>query len=456
MLAEHRVPARRHRAEPGPVPVEDGAEPLHLVWSVNEAGREEAVVATLPLVRPSDQSSVRRGNLAAVLRRLRDAGPTSRADLALVTGLTKATVSSLVGELTERGLVRETGERHAGPIGRPARIVALDGAGVGALGLEVNVDYVAAYGTDLAGRVLTDRRVPADVMGSDPEQALDLLAEVAGAALADLTAAGATVAGIGVAVPGLVDAAAGTVLFAPNLGWRGVPVAARLAGIGVPVVVDNDANLSALAELRHGGHDSRDLIYLTGEVGVGGGVVVDGVLLRGADGFGGEVGHIVVDPAAGELCGCGRTGCWETKVGLAPLVRQALPDLPYLPVRDPEDRVTELLRRAAAGDARTLNALAEVGRWLGIGASILVNLVDPRLIVLGGYFARVAPYLLDVAELELARHSVAAAVHPGAEPRVRVVPSALGFTAAARGGAAVAVDAVLADPTRVGEPEVVA
>jgi predicted NBD/HSP70 family sugar kinase len=411
---------------------------------------------------PTDQASVRRSNLALVLGRLRAAGPASRTELATATGLNKATISSLIAELGARGLVRETGERQAGPVGRPARILELDGGAVGALGLEINVDYVAAYGTDLAGRVLADRRQSADVMGASPPEAVDRVVEVAAAALADLAAAGAAVAGIGVAVPGLVDA--GTVLFAPNLGWRDVPVADRLAaalGTDVPMLVDNDANLSALAELRQGGHaeGERDLVYLTGEVGVGAGLVVDGRLLRGADGFGGEVGHLLLDPTSGEPCGCGRTGCWETKVGLAPLVRQAMPDTGYGaggPVRDPEDRVTELLRRAAAGDPRTLNALTEVGRWLGIGASVLVNIVNPRVIVLGGYFARVAPYLLDTAERELARHSIAAAADPiAADARVRMVPSRLGFTAAARGGAAVAVDAVLADPTRVGTVEVV-
>jgi predicted NBD/HSP70 family sugar kinase len=279
-----------------------------------------------------------------------------------------------------------------------------------------------------------------------------------------MAAAGTQVAGIGIAIPGLVDAATGTVLFAPNLGWRDVPVASRLAGAldldpSVTVLVDNDANLSALAEYRLGSEAGiADLVYLTGEVGVGGGVIVDGRLLRGSAGFGGEVGHMAVDPASGVLCGCSRIGCWETKVGLAALVRQAMPDSPYrigAAVRDPEDRVAEILERARAGDARTLNTLEEIGRWLGIGASILVNIVNPRVIVLGGYFVPLWPYLVDPAERELARHAIApgggvmaAAVgEPGR--RVRMAPSTLGFTAAVRGGAAVAIDAVFADPTRV-------
>ncbi len=416
---------------------------------------------------PADQATVRRSNLALVLGRLREAGPRSRADLATETKLNKATVSSLVAELTTRGLVRETGIRSDGAVGRPARILAVDGATVGTLGLEANADYVAAHGTDLAGRVLVNRRDSVDLMGASADQALGRLTSLAADSLDAMAAAGARVAGIGVAIPGLVDAADGTVLFAPNLGWRNVPVAARLAAAlrldpAIGVLVDNDANLSALAEYRLGSEaGTADLVYLTGEVGVGGGVLVDGRLLRGSAGFGGEVGHMAVDPASGVLCGCGRIGCWETKVGLAALVRQAMPDSPYrigAPVRDPEDRVAEILERARAGDPRTLNTLEEIGRWLGIGASILVNIVNPKAIVLGGYFVPLWLYLVDAAERELARHAIApvggaAGYLNGAAGeaarQVRMVPSALGFTAAVRGGAAVAIDAVFADPTRV-------
>jgi predicted NBD/HSP70 family sugar kinase len=413
---------------------------------------------------PADQAMVRRSNLALVLGRLREAGPRSRADLASETKLNKATVSSLIAELTHRGLVRETGVRSDGAVGRPARILAVDGARVGTLGLEANADYIAAYGTDLAGRVLVNRRDSVDLMGASVDEALGRLTDLAADALATMAAAGTQVAGLGIAIPGLVDAQTGTVLFAPNLGWQDVPVATRLTrALGLDpsmyVLVDNDANLSALAEYRLGSEaGAGDLVYLTGEVGVGGGVIVDGRLLRGSAGFGGEVGHMAVDPASGTLCGCGRIGCWETKVGLAALVRQAMPDSPYrigAKVRDPEERVAEVLERARAGDARTLNTLEEIGRWLGIGASILVNIVNPGAIVLGGYFVPLWPYLVDPAERELARHAIApgggvmAAAVGEPDRRVRMVPSTLGFTAAVRGGAAVAIDAVFADPTRV-------
>jgi len=398
---------------------------------------------------PADQASVRRSNLALVLRHLRDQGPRSRADIALETRLNKATVSSLVADLTHRGLVRETGRQHQRGVGRPGRILELDGREVGALGVEVNADYVAAYGTDLAGRVLVDRRDSFDAMSATPDQAIARLAQAAREALNDMGQAGATVAGITVAVPGLVDVSRGEVLFAPNLGWRNVPIAELLSKAvtpQVPVRADNDANLSALAEFWSGpAAGTPHLVFISGEVGVGCGVIVDGVLLRGADGFSGEVGHMPVDPA-GNQCACGRFGCWETKVGLAVLVSQAAPDLAYGsgPVRDVDERLSEILRRADDGDPAAVAAFEEVGRWLGLGASILVNLFNPRVLVVGGYLARVAERMLPIAQCELDRLAMA-----GLASGCKVVASTLAFGAAVRGGAGLAVEAVLTDPTIV-------
>ncbi|MEU0565036.1 ROK family transcriptional regulator [Nonomuraea sp. NPDC005983] len=401
---------------------------------------------------PADQASVRRSNLALVLRHVSDHGPCARSAVAVETGLNKTTVTSLVSELQARGLVKETGPQHAGSVGRPSLALVLDGSRVGALGVEVNVDYIAAFVTDLAGRVLIDRRIGFDAMGSGPERSLDELTRAVERAVADLDRLGVVLAGITVAVPGLIDTTTGTVVFAPNLGWRGVEVAERLSRAGipqtVPITVDNDANLAALAEYTSGvAAGTSDLVYLTGEVGVGGGVISGGRLLNGADGFAGEVGHMMVDPE-GERCGCGRVGCWETKVGLAALVRMATPDHAYGTsqhvVRDPEERLADIEQRRAEGDPRVDAAVTHIGRWLGRGSSLLVNLFNPRVIVLGGYFARLADRLIPDAHAELERLGVTAATE-----RCRFVPSDLGFGAASRGAAGVVVERVLADPTTI-------
>jgi predicted NBD/HSP70 family sugar kinase len=300
--------------------------------------------------------------------------------------------------------------------------------------------------------VLIDRRIGFDAMGSGPERSLDELARMVEKTVADLARLGSTPAGITVAVPGLIDTTTGTVVVAPNLGWRGVAVAERLSHANIagdiPIAVGNDANLAALAEYTSGvAAGTSDLIYLTGEVGVGGGVISGGRLLGGADGFAGEVGHVMIDPA-GEPCRCGRAGCWETKVGLAALVRMATPDRAYgtgpQVVRDPEERLAEIEQRRAEGDPRVDAAVAEVGRWLGIGAATLVNLFNPRVIVLGGYFARLADRLIPAARQEMARLGM-----NGAVERCRFAASDLGFGAASRGAAGVVVERALSDPTGI-------
>ncbi|MDI9884485.1 ROK family transcriptional regulator [Streptomyces sp. HNM0645] len=405
---------------------------------------------------PADQMAVRRANLVRVLGEVRSAGPLSRAAVARHTGLTRATVSSLVAELIERGLLRETDFQQDGSVGRPGRRLEIDGRAVAALGLEVNSRYLAAWSTDLAGGTRQERRLVHDATREGPERTIRALAGIAAELLDEARAAGAHTAGVGVAVPGPVDAADGSVRAAPNLGWRDVPVARLLRDLlglpaEVPVVVDNEANLAALAERGRAGSRAADLVYVTGEAGIGAGIVADGGLLRGAGGFSGELGHLQVDPA-GERCACGRTGCLETKVGLTAAIRTAAPDLAAdgpggAGALDPKELAAELLRRATEGDPRALGGLDEIGRWLGIGLAIPVNLLNPEVIVLGGYFATVAPYLLPAAMRELRERAVAG------DPAVaRVTGSALGFTAAVRGAAGVVVEEVFADPARLMPP----
>jgi predicted NBD/HSP70 family sugar kinase len=388
---------------------------------------------------------MRRNNLALVLRHLRDAGPRSRATIAVETGLNRGTVSSLVAELIERGLVREGDVQRAGSVGRPGQTVELDGRGIGGIGVEVNVDYVTALVLDLTNAVVFERRVALDVQALPASEVLGAVTDLAGKALADCAGRDITPVGMTVAVPALVDTDEGVVAFAPNLHWTQVDVAKTLhAKLNLPVQVDNDANLAALGEYAMGDRaGTADLVYLTGETGVGGGVMVDGRLLRGAEGFSGEIGHMPLNPG-GDLCGCGRRGCWETMVGLAALLRMAAtPDDPVCdPSLDLEQRLDMLSTRADDGDPRTLDALQLVGEALGLGASILVNVFNPRVLVLGGYFASLGAYLLDPMLTELRARVIA----PDA---CEVALSTLGFSAAARGGAHVALEAVLDDPTLV-------
>jgi predicted NBD/HSP70 family sugar kinase len=404
----------------------------------------------------ADHVSLRRNNLSVVLRHVREAGSRSRARIAAETGLNKATVSSLVAELVERGLLRE-GQAEAGALGRPGQLVELDGSGICGVGAEINVDYLAVTALDLGGEAVSERRVPLDVAHLDPAKTLDQLAELIRESVAVVLSRGGQIAGVTLAVPGLVQSATGMLKLAPNLGWAEVPVVdemrERLGGPAYPVRVDNEANLAALAaysEMKAAtdfdGERVQDIVLLTGAVGVGGGMVTDGHLLRGGHGFSGEVGHMPIAPAGG-ICGCGRTGCWETVVGLTALLNKAT-DADD-PVRDPsldvEQRLAEITRRAEAGSTRTLRALADVGAWLGIGGAVLVNILNPDVLVLGGYFAVLGPWLKEPLESAIRDRVIA----PGGGG-CRVVQSELGFTAAVRGGAQISLDQVFLDPTLVG------
>lgn len=397
----------------------------------------------------ADQGTVRRANLSLLLRSLREDGPRSRARLASDLGLNKATVSSLVGELLERGLVRE-GSAERGAVGRPGTIVEIDGAGAYGLGAEINVHHVSTRAVDLAGVVVSERRTSVDTRGLGPDAVIDQLVELLEGTLADLAAFGATPVSAVVGVAGLVDRDRGTVSVAANLGWKDVALTTllrdKLSEPDYLLEVDNEANLAAVAEATPGDPERRDILVLHGEVGIGGGIVADGRPYPGRRGYAGEFGHMVVD-RDGARCGCGRTGCWETVIGLSRLIELAAvgeDDLLRSSVLDLEGKVEEITRRATAGDERTRAALHEIGRWVGVGAAILANVMNPGMIVLSGYLGEIGEWIHDDVEAELASGVLA----PDAGG-TRIGLSTLGFSAAVHGAAAVAIDHVYDDPTLV-------
>ncbi|HEX5089096.1 MAG TPA: ROK family transcriptional regulator [Nocardioides sp.] len=401
----------------------------------------------------ADQLTVRRTNLGLVLRRLRDHGPRSRAGLAGELGMTRSAVSALVADLAERGLVR-TGQVERGGVGRPGTSVALDGRAVGGLGAEINVNHVSALALDLRGQVVSEHKIALDTRAVPVEEVLDRLAELVRATLTDLEGRDMEAVGLTVGVAGLVDRTRAVLTHGPNLGWHDVPVGELLRsrlGARLPITVDNEGNLAAIAEATPGDPDRQDVLVIFGEVGVGGGIVAGGRLLRGRQGYAGEFGHMIVEPQ-GRRCGCGRVGCWETVTGLRALLDLAAD--PDDPVRDPalaiDDRLAELNRRASLGDARTLAALERVGGWVGVGAALLTNVLNPASIVLSGYFAAVGHHMRVAIEAQL----LAGVLAPDAGG-TRVELSTLGFTAAVRGGAALALETVFADPTCI-EPRALA
>ncbi|MEU3691419.1 ROK family transcriptional regulator [Streptomyces narbonensis] len=394
-----------------------------------------------PTEPKADKSGVRRHNLSLVLRTVHEAGETTRAAVAARVGLTRPAVSSLVEQLLDLGFLVESGKTFSGQAGRPGTVLKPADTGPAGLGVEVNIDYVTVCVADLTGTDRVRRSERLDNCAAAAAEVLDRAARIAAEALDEAAALGLVPAGAGLALPGLVTG--GTVRQAPNLGWNevaaerlfGEALAARRPGPGGPAVLaltsDNEANMAALAELWFGAlGDLRTFLYLTGEIGVGGAIVVRGELLRGAHGFAGEIGHLVVD-AEGPRCRCGSRGCLEQYAGQAALLRAAA-----------ASDVAELVRRAEAEDPRALGALAEAGRMLGRALSGAVNLLDPEAVVLGGIYPLLMPWLAPAVAEELSAR-VVSGLWPPEAARLR---AASPTSDAARGAAALVLHDVLTDP----------
>lgn len=369
---------------------------------------------------------LRRQNTAVVLRALRQEGASTRAELAKQTGLAKATISVIVADLEAAGAVAEAGSRP-GVRGRPGRPVALRGDRFVALGLELNVDYVSAVVLDLAGEVLLSESRPAGP---------DALVDLARDAVAAHAGPGRTVVGTTLAVPALVRGDNRTVAWAPNLHVEGDGLAATLAELvpGGEVRVSNDANCAAYAESHHGAAVGvPHALYLTGTVGIGAGIVQDGELMRGGAGFAGEVGHMPVGDSTA-LCGCGRHGCWEASIGLhAMLAAVGMPEL------ETPLRTAEAVAARAADDPSVRAGLERIGQDIGLGIAILSSVLDPEVVVLGGYFAPLGELVLAPARRTLDQR-LASAVQ--VRPELRL--STLGIQAAALGAAEQSLGPVLA------------
>lgn len=368
---------------------------------------------------------MRARNLEVVLGAVGRGGPLTRAALAEVTGLTKSTISKLVGDLVDAGLLAETGPARAGERGRPGVDLVLSGARVASLGLEVNVDYLAVRVLDLTGEVRVAARRDRDNRGSRPEEVLGELQDLASEALAEAHGLGLEAAGAVLAVSGPVGD--GVLFSAPNLGWQDVRPAGLLR-LPVAVELDNEANLAALGELWYGDGE-RDFLYVSGEIGIGAGLVVGGALYAGATGLAGELGHVVVAPE-GELCRCGGSGCLETYAGQEALLRAAN-----------AASVPALLDALERGDDPALTACTAAGRALGVALTSAVNLLDLDRIVLGGVFTQLYPWLSGPVSEVLAKRLGGLRGTPPV-----LTASRLGGDAATLGAAGRVIHRVLADP----------
>ena len=380
----------------------------------------------------TNQEAVRRHNLGTLLRHVHQRGSSSRAELTKGMGLNRSTIAGLVAELESLGAVSKAeAVGTSRGAGRPSVGVRIAPAGPFVVAVDLGVDRVVVARVGLGGTVL--ERAETIVAGSEAWQVGATVAALIRQVVAGASTTSPLV-GIGISVPGMIRRSDGLIRLAPNLDWHDVSfggIVLAALGVEVPVSIANDADLGALAEHQRGaGVGVSDLIYISGNVGVGAGVICGGHRLEGAGGYAGEVGHLRFNPE-GKPCHCGNLGCWETEVG-AHAIAEA--------IRCPQNRVPQL-GEVLDGYEKASRELRAIGSAIGQGLASIVNVLNPQVIVMGGYFD--AMYTLVRTEIN---EGLAERALPAALESVSLAVPALGRDSVLLGAAEMAFEPLFVDP----------
>jgi predicted NBD/HSP70 family sugar kinase len=363
-------------------------------------------------------NTIRDINRQIVLNYVREREPISRAEIARETELQRSTISAIVEDLKSEGLVEEVGEGESTG-GRRPTLLKLRAAEPIALGVSITPTCTTIATSDLAGRVIDQEEFLTDA-DRTINQVIEVVREFT-------TRYNGSIEGVGVSLPGLVDPSIGNALYIPYFLWRDLPISEMISSaVGLPVVIDNDANAVALAELWFGRpevNDARDFILVLVAEGVGTGIIFDGQVYRGQRGAAGEFGHMVIGRGAPVPCSCGSDDCWEAFSSERAAIAR------YLKLSRSSARVTfiEVVDRALAGEANAKEALVETARQLGVGISNLIIGFSPEAVVVGGEIAR-AWDLIESALTETIANSVRRGL-----PSARILPSTLGEKPTLRG-----------------------
>lgn len=367
-------------------------------------------------------------------------GPLSRAALAARMEVNRSTIMALTAELVAAGLVREEPPAGTTGAGRPSLVVVPESQRVWVLAFDVAVDRLVAARVGLGGPVLARRTAARPRAGADLDTVVRKLAAL-GRKLVDAAPAGSVCAGAGASYCGMIRPGDGMVRYGPQMGWVDQAFGTELGralDLGLPVAVGNEAHLGARAEHERGaGIGIPDLIYLHGDVGVGGGILVGGEPLGGESGYGCEVGHMLINPSGGRPCLCGSAGCLEAECGEYALLAAAGRSSGQVG----RDAVRRVVRDAKAGDPAAAAAIAGIGDWLGIGVANLINLFNPGAVVFGGTLRDVYAAAAPQVAHRIQRHAM-----PVSRERARLRVSALADDATLIGAADLGFAALLADP----------
>ncbi len=393
-------------------------------------------------VATGNHGSLRYQNLTAILLLIYRDRPISRVELSRITGLNKATVSSLVAELVESGCVRFIGENASERAGRREVLIDIDQRRISAVSLEIGIGNISVMTADFAGETLIRKDANFDTSLAASE-VIARVAKIAIDAVAEAEKINGQAEAVSVAVPGAVDIRTGEVFFAPNLGWRNVSVLEHLqAKLRHPVLVDNEASLAALGEHFFGAAKGfREVLYISAGVGLGGGLIIEGDIYRGSSGIAGEFGHMTVD-INGKRCSCGKTGCWETIANQSALFAEFRRLAPTTKnAADPSQMLEQILVSALKNEKPGLESLRFIAHSLAVGIDSLVKAFDPERVVLGGPLSSLSELLIPMITTELRERPVF-----GLDRSVDLVPAAFGADAALKGGVARVIRSFLRSP----------
>jgi predicted NBD/HSP70 family sugar kinase len=393
-----------------------------------------------------DGGSMRARNRGTLLRLAWRASLTSRARLARETGLSPSATSALVEELIASGLVADSGPGKSRGGRRPTVVEFVD-TRFAIIGVDLGATHVSVVATDLRGRTLAWRRVPCAAR-EDPRAALDAVRQLVAAVREDAGLGAKDLLGVGLAVASPVnpqDPGRLPPLFMPA--WRDVDLRRDLnLPDDPPLLIDNDANLGALAEAWWGaGRAGADLVFIKLGTGIGAGLVLEGHIFRGSSGMAGEIGHMVIDPG-GPPCVCGLQGCLTTFIGTPALLasaerRRAADPSSLLPAGPLQ--LSQLIEAVQQGDRLARQVISDAAERLGLAVAGLLNLINPHTVVLGGELATLGDALLHPLRARVQERSVWTAVATS-----RIVASELGERDVALGAATQVLQAALVDPTR--------
>ena len=375
-----------------------------------------------------NQQVVKRNNKSLVLQMIMEKEPISRADIAQVTGLNKGTVSSMVNELLNEELIYESGPGESSGGRRPVLLHFNKTAGY-AIGIDVGVNYILSVLTDLKGNIIFEKNQL--IQDSSFSVVKEIVKTGIHTILTEMPPSKYGVVGVGLGVAGIVDKE-GMILLAPNLGWKYVTLKSEIEEVfKLPVIIENEANAGAYGEKQFGaGQHHENIIYISAGIGIGVGIILNGELYQGNNGYSGEFGHMIIE-VNGRPCSCGSSGCWEMYASEHTLLQMT---------NQTDATLESLIQRAKENDKNTLELFEEIGRYLGYGINNIINSFNPQQVIIGNRLAKARQWLEAPIKRTIENHSLS--FH---QNEMEVLFSSLSIYSSALGVAAFVIENFIKD-----------